>query len=348
MAWGGLLGFDHGIIQAPLGPDISGPALVAAVANAGAIGVLRAPDQDEPEVLRGMVKRTRELTDRSFGVGIILDFPHEKMLEAVIQERVAVLMVYWGEFGSHLVDKMHQAGVKVVHQVGSVAEAKDAALAGVDAIIVQGVEAGGHVRGKEGLIALLPKVVDAVWKYKIPVIAAGGIVDARGYVAALALGAKGVCLGTRFLATLESNAHPIYKKMVLAASAGDTELNNIFGRKRWPNAPQRVIKTPFFLEWRDKLGPDESEQGQVTIGETIVHGKKEEVKRFSGKVPNSSATGKIEEMAMYAGEGVGLIDEILPAASVVRGLVEGAQNIIRYHLQVPWDDNANKPHAYMA
>ncbi|KAJ8775121.1 hypothetical protein K2173_020125 [Erythroxylum novogranatense] len=325
MGWRGILGFEYGIVQAPLGPDISGPELVAAVANAGGLGLLRAPDWESPPYLRELIRKTQSLTDKPFGVGVVLAFPHEENVKAILEEKVAVLQVYWGDCTKEFVHKAHQAGVKVVPQVGSVEGARNAIESGVDAIIVQGREAGGHVIGQEGLIALLPRVVDLVGDQNIPVIAAGGIVDARGYVAALALGAQGVCLGTRFLATKESYAHPTYKRKVVELDK--TEYTNVFGRARWPNAPQRALTTPFFNDWKS-LPPHENELNQPIIGRSIINGQEKEIRRFGGTVPNATATGDIESMAMYAGQGVGLIKEIVPAAEVVKGLVEGAKQLI--------------------
>ncbi|KAJ0743946.1 putative enoyl-[acyl-carrier-protein] reductase (NADH) [Helianthus annuus] len=329
MGWRGILGFEYGIIQAPLGPDISGPELVAAVANAGAIGILRAPDWECPDYLRELIRKTKALTDKPFGVGIVLAFPHKENLKCVLEEKVALLQLYWGQVTKDVVVEAHRAGVKVVPQIGSIEEAKHAADAGVDAIIVQGHEAGGHVIGQEALTALVPRVVDLVGSKGIPVIAAGGIVDERGYVAALALGAQGVCLGTRFLATEESYAHPEYKKKLVEMS--ETEYTNVYGRARWPGAPQRVLKTHFFLEWRN-LPNHENEANQPVIGRSTIHGMEKEIRRFAGTVPNKTTTGDIENMVMYAGEGVGLIDEILPAAQVVKRLVEGAQTLIQQRL----------------
>ncbi|KAJ7551531.1 hypothetical protein O6H91_06G018800 [Diphasiastrum complanatum] len=324
---------EHGVVQAPLGPDISGPRLVAAVANAGALGFLRAPDQDNPDIVRHLVKETRELTTKPFGVAVVLEFPHEENVRAALDEQVAVLHVAWGEYPRELVEDAHKAGVKVIHQVGSVLEAKKAAAAGVDGIVVQGIEAGGHVMGQTSLMSLLPSVIDAIQGSNIPVIACGGIADARGYVAALALGARGICLGTRFLATFESYAHPLYKSKIVEASESDTEYTNLFGRARWP-APQRVLKSPFFMEWRDKLPANETEKtpGQPVIGKTTSFGQ-EDVPRFSGKVPNMTTVGQVENMAMYAGCGVGQIKQIISAQDVVQGLVEGARKIIQEQLQ---------------
>lgn len=325
MGWRGILGFEYGIVQAPLGPDISGPELVAAVANAGGLGLLRAPDWEAPDYLKELIRKTRTLTDKPFGVGVVLAFPHKENIRAILDEKVAVLQLYWGECTSDIVLEAHKAGVKVVPQVGSYEEAKKAADVGVDAIIVQGREAGGHVIGQDALISLLPRVVELVQGRDIPIIAAGGIVDERGYVASLALGAKGIAMGTRFLATDESYAHPIYKQKLIEFD--ETEYTNIFGRARWPGAPHRVLRTPFFMDWRT-LPSDENETNQPIIGHSTVHGMEKEIHRFAGTVPNPTTTGDIESMAMYAGQGIGLIKEILPAGEVIERIVEGAKRLI--------------------
>ncbi|KAL6213795.1 hypothetical protein ACLB2K_013235 [Fragaria x ananassa] len=145
MGWRGILGFEYGIVQAPLGPDISGPELVAAVANAGGLAFLRSPDWESPDYLRELISKTRSLTDKPFGVAVVLAFPHEKNINVILEEKVAVLQVYWGDCSVELVMKAHRSGVKIVPQVGSLEEAKKAISAGIDAIIVQGCEAGGHV-----------------------------------------------------------------------------------------------------------------------------------------------------------------------------------------------------------
>ncbi|KAK8564189.1 hypothetical protein V6N12_036319 [Hibiscus sabdariffa] len=182
--------------------------------------------------MKELIRKTRELTDKPFGVGVLLPFPHKENIKAILEEKVAVLQVFWGDCSREFVLEAHNAGVKVVPQVGSVEEVKKVIDAGVDAIILQGYEAGGHVIGQDGLISLLPRVVDVIGDRDIPVIAAGGIVDARGYVAALALGAKGICMGTRFVATQESNAHPAYKQKLIEYD--QTKYTDLFGRAVWP------------------------------------------------------------------------------------------------------------------
>ncbi|GMJ03459.1 hypothetical protein like AT5G64250 [Hibiscus trionum] len=325
MGWKGILGFDYGIVLAPMGHDIAGPELVAAVANAGGLGLLHAPEWESPELMKELIRKTRELTDKPFGVGVLLPFPHKENIRAILEEKVAVLQVFWGECSKELVLEAHSAGVKVVPQVGSVEDVKKAIDAGVDAIILQGYEAGGHVIGQDGLISLLPRVVDMIGDRDIPVIAAGGIVDARGYVAALALGAKGICMGTRFLATQESNAHPAYKQKLIEYD--QTKYTDLFGRAIWPGAPMRVLLTPFVRDW-NSLPAHENETNQPIIGQSVIYGVETEVRRFSVTLPNPATTGEIENMALYASQSVGLIKEIPPAGEVVKMLVEGARRLI--------------------
>ncbi|GLT94380.1 hypothetical protein SLE2022_121230 [Rubroshorea leprosula] len=317
---------NSGEVQAPLGPDISGPELVAAVANAGGLGLLRAPDWESPDYLRELIQKTRSLTDKPFGIGVVLAFPHEENMKAILEEKVAVSQLYWRECSKELVMEAHNAGIKVIPQVGSIEDARKAINAGVDAIIVQGREAGGHVIGQDGLISLVPRAVDLVGNRDILIIAAGGIIDARGYVAALALGAKGVCLGTRFLATQESYAHPMYKRKLVELDK--TEYTDVFGRARWPGAQQRALQTPVLSD-RKSLPAHENEVNQPIIGRSTIHGVEKEIGRFAGTIPNVTTTGDIESMAMYAGQGVGLIKEILPAGEVVRRLVEDSQILIK-------------------
>src|SRR5437773_5486635 len=155
-----------------------------------------------------------------------------------------------------------------MHQVGSVAAARRAAAAGVDVIVAQGVEAGGHVEGKVGTMVLVPRVVDAVAPR--PVAAAGGIADGRGIVAALALGAQAAVLGTRFLASAECRAHPYYKQKLLSASEADTVRTTLFGFG-WPNAPHRALRTPFVEEWIGNEARGQESRGRRTGDRSYRH-----------------------------------------------------------------------------
>src|SRR5271166_4619499 len=209
-------GVDAPIVVAPMGPDLTGVELVAAVCRAGGFGILQA-QLCAPAQLREEIRRLRTLTNKPFGVNFVLHFPHKDGVRVCIEERVAALSLFWGD-PTPFIEPAHLAGVSVVVQVSSVGDAVRAARAGADVIIAQGSEAGGHCSGSVSTMALVPRVVDAV----APgiVLAAGGISDARGLVAALAFGAAGVVMGTRFLATPEANAHALYKEKLVAASEG--------------------------------------------------------------------------------------------------------------------------------
>lgn len=323
-----LLGIDVPIVCAPMGPSITGPELAAAVSNAGGLGVISF-GADPPDLLRQQIRRLRDLTDKPFGVNFILHFPIEAQVAVCLEERVPVLSFFWGD-PTPYVDRAHAAGAKVVDQVGSVEAAQRSARAGVDAIIAQGVEAGGHIAGTVTTLALVPRVVDAV--APTPVIAAGGIVDARGLVAALALGAEGVVLGTRLLATPEAAAHPIYKQKVLEATEEETVRTTLFGGG-WPNAPHRVLRTPFVEQWlSQEARGSEQRPDEPVIGETSFGGQRIPVQRFMGLPATAEATGDIESMALLAGQGVGLVHEIKPAAEIVQELVEGARRVITQRL----------------
>jgi nitronate monooxygenase len=220
-----LLGLEVPILCAPMGPSITSPELAAAVSNAGGLGLVSF-GADPPDLLRQEIRRLRDLTDKPFGVNFILHFPVEDSVAVCLDERVPVVSFFWGDPAPY-VERAHAAGCKVLDQVGSVEAAQGASRAGVDAIIAQGFEAGGHVAGRVTTLALVPRVVDAI--APTPVIAAGGIADARGLVAALALGAEGVVLGTRLLATPEAYAHPVYKYKVLEATEEETVHTTLFG-----------------------------------------------------------------------------------------------------------------------
>jgi enoyl-[acyl-carrier protein] reductase II len=313
------------IVVAPMGPDLTGPELVAAVANAGGFGILQA-QLCPPPILRDQIKYLRTLTDKPFGVNFVLHFPHRAGVQVCIDEQVTALSFFWGD-PSEFVPAAHAAGIAVLHQIGSVEAAVRAQQAGVDVIIAQGVEAGGHVAGEVSTMVLLPRIMDAV--APTLVLAAGGIADERGLAAALCLGADGVVMGTRFLATPEANAHPMYKARLVAATEENTVRTILFGHG-WPHAPHRTLKTPFVMEWVDRESEtQDARSDEPIIGHTVTGGAEMPIQRFASMPPNIHATGDIESMSLLAGESVGPIDEIRPAAEILRETVNGAERLIR-------------------
>ncbi len=196
---------------------------------------------------------------------------------------------------------------------------------------VQGTEAGGHNRSTATVLALVPAVVDAI--APVPVIAAGGIADGRGVVAALALGADAVWVGTRLVASLEANAHDEYKRRIVEAETADTVCTTIFGPE-WPHQPMRVIRNRVVNEWITReqeviYSPEPTE----LIGQTILAGKPVPLPTFSSLPPTPDATGDLEEMALIAGESAGIVKEIKPAGEIVQGMMAEARQIIEHRLK---------------
>src|SRR5215510_7590811 len=238
------LGIDYPLFSVGMGGGMAGPELVAAVSNAGACGVLGMGALPAPSI-RQQIHHVRTLTNKPFGVNLLLPLLQEGQIEVCLDEQIPLLSLFWGD-PTPYVEAAHRRGTKVLIQVGSVAEAKAAAAAGVDAIIAQGVEAGGHVRGTTALSILVPAVIEAV--KPVPVIAAGGIANGKGLVAALCLGAQAVSMGTRFLASEEAVASRAYKARVVQSTAEDTVYTGLFD-VGWPAAPHRVLRNKAVAEW---------------------------------------------------------------------------------------------------
>lgn len=225
-----MLNIELPIIQAPIAMATC-PALVAAVSNAGGLGMLSVTWHDL-EDLRDALRQTHKLTDRPFGVNLILEWPQQERLQICLEEGVAVVSFFWGD-PSPFVAMVHDAGSLVMQTVGSAAEARRVREVGVDILVAQGWEAGGHVWGQVATLPLVPCVVDAV--APAPVVAAGGIADGRGLAAVLALGAAGAWMGARFLASQEAYVHSVYKQKVLQAAETDTVYSCLYD-DGWPDA----------------------------------------------------------------------------------------------------------------
>ncbi len=230
-----LLGIELPIIQAPIG-SASSPELAAAVSNSGGLGMLSVTWRS-PSEIRSLLQETRSLTKNPFGINLVLDADVHDKLNICLDEGVKIVSLFWGAPNSYI-QTSHEAGAVVLHSVGSVSEARDAASAGADIIVAQGWEAGGHVRGTIGSLVLVPTVVDAV--APTPVVAAGGIGDGRGIAAAFVLGAAGVWLGTRFVTSEESLAHHVYKRRLVIADVEDTVYSELFDIG-WEHAPHRYF-----------------------------------------------------------------------------------------------------------
>jgi len=331
------LGIEYPIFSVGMGA-LAGPDLVAAVSNAGGFGVLGLSAM-QPEQIAARVARARELTKRPFGANFIIDevgwatsdedraFVRSEVV-AAIAERVAVVVLFWGDAAPY-VELARGTGVKVFIQVGSVEEAKAAAAAGVDAVIAQGVEAGGHVKGKTSIWDLLPAAVEAI--NPLPVLAAGGIGNGAGLARALQMGAQGVSLGTRFVASDEAWTHPAYKQRIVDSTAADTVYSELYD-VGWTDAPHRTLRNKTYAEWEEAGRPPSGSRPRegTSIGKrTMSTGEVEEWPRYAIGSPPPDFDGDIEYTPLWAGESCSVVNEIKPAADIVRDLVRDAEVALR-------------------
>jgi len=302
-----LLGIRHPIIQRGMAWAAT-PELAAAVSNAGGLGVIGAGTAP-PDVVRRMLRRTRELTDRPFGANVPLFAPGaESTLEVFVEEHVAVVTTGGGNPGPYL-ERLQRAGIRVIPVVASVALARRVARQGVDAIIAEGMESGGHI-GDVGTLPLVPQVVDAV---DLPVIAAGGIADGRGLAAALSLGAVGIQMGTRFICTQECQAHPNYKSKILEAHDRASMVTGaIIGH------PVRSLRTPFVRRFQELERAGASEQDLVVFG--------------SGSLRSAVQDGDADHGSFMAGQAAGMIGDIPPVRELIERIVAEAETALRHAL----------------
>lgn len=310
------LGLSKPIFQAPIG-GIASPELAASVSQAGGVGHL-ACTWRTPQQLGALFDRMSSLTARPYGANFVLDFPIEERLAVALAHKVPIVSFFWGD-AARYVERVKTSGALAVQVVGSIAAARVAAQAGFDLVVAQGREAGGHVCGELGTMALLPQVVDAV--APLPVLAAGGIADRRGVAAALALGAAGVWVGTRFLAAEEANIHTTYRESVLASTGDDSVYSAVFDIG-WPNAPLHSLRNSTVACWEQAGRPN----APARPGEGEIIAKRADgsaVQRYHFGSPTRDVTGDAEAMALYAGEAVGLVRSTQPAASIVQELASG-------------------------
>jgi NAD(P)H-dependent flavin oxidoreductase YrpB (nitropropane dioxygenase family) len=302
--------------------SLANPELAAAVANAGGQGMVSWNGMP-PAVLADELDEARRQTHGVIGVNFLvpdLDEDREFICQGVevAATRANVIDFFWADPDASLVDRAHAGGALVSWQVGSRAEAVAAADAGCDFIIAQGIEAGGHVRGQVGLQALLDQILQAV---DVPVLAAGGIGSGRALAAMLAAGADGVRMGTRFVAAEEAGAHPTYVNALIAAEAEDTVYTEVFSFG-WPDAPHRCL--------RSAVEAATAFEGDI-LGErfSAYNQMREPVHRFQSLGVTEDTTGEIEAMSLWAGESVGGVKRLQPAADIVTEVVVEAEKLLR-------------------
>lgn len=317
------LGLETPLINAGMA-FVAGPALAAAVSNAGGLGML-GTGMAPPEGLRQMIRATRALTTRPFGVDLIGTFTEEGHIDVLVEEKVAVAVFFWDLPTRAATVRLRQAGIRFWMQVGRMAEAADAVAHGAEALIVQGSEAGGHNRSEAPLAQLLPRMRKT--HPKVPMIAAGGIFDGASMAAALCLGAEAVWCGTRFLASSEADAHTAYKQAVVDAGAGGTEITRVFGPE-WPGQEMRALvnKAVVTARGREAAALAES-QGQV-IGSVELGGATLPVPRYSAILPTPEFKADLEWACLTAGECAADIHSVEPAGDIVRRMTTDASQIL--------------------
>jgi NAD(P)H-dependent flavin oxidoreductase YrpB (nitropropane dioxygenase family) len=307
-----LLQIDHPIALGGMG-SVYAPELVAAVSGAGGLGAMGCHYLTAEQV-RAATAAIRAQTNRPFGLNFLLFDVNEDAFAAALALQPSVIAFAWPRPEQDLkpyVQRAHAAGCKVTFMAGGVPEARKAAQAGADVIIAQGTEGGGHV-GWQTTMTLVPVVVDAV--APIPVLAAGGIADGRGLAAALALGADGVLLGTRFLASQESSLHPNFKQAILESDGHDTllsEIPDIAAGLVWPGAMSRSRRNRFIERWMGR--------------EWALRQNRAEAR---AQLQAARKDGDVNEAVLSMGQDAGLIHDVLPAAEIVSRIAEQAERIL--------------------
>jgi len=299
-----LLGIDYPILQGGMAWAATAE-LAAAVSEAGGLGIIGAGNMPADQ-LEEQIKKARLLTNRPFGVNVMLLSPYiDDVIDVVVRNKVPVVTTGAGNPGKYL-DALKAIGAKVIPVVANVALARRLERLGVDALIAEGHEAGGHV-GETTTLALVPQVVDAV---SIPVIAAGGIADARGMAAAFALGAEGVQMGTRFVCAAECVVHENYKKAIIEAGDRDTVVTG-----RITGHPVRCL--------RNRL----TKQMLAMEAEGC---KPEDIEKLGvGRLRRAVVEGDVDEGSVMAGQSSGLVREIQPAAEIIKELIGNFPKVIQ-------------------
>ncbi len=307
-----LLGIEHPIVLGGMATGTSAP-VVAAVSNAGGFGTLGAANLSPTQVAE-QIAAIRASTKKPFGVNFLLFEIKEEGFAAALEARPPLIAFAWARPEQELgpwFSRVHDMGSKVMYMAGEVPEAVRGAEAGADFVVAQGTEGGGHV-GWMASMPLVPMVVSAV--APLPVLAAGGIADGRGLAAALALGAEGVLLGTRFLATEESPLHPNLKEAIVRSDGHDTvltEIPDIASGRVWPGAMARAARNGFIRKWAGRewdLRRRSREAGEEAMA--------------------ARQAGDVENASLLYGQDAGLIDAVEPAGDVIRRMVEDAEAII--------------------
>lgn len=305
-----VLSTTHPVAQAPMGGGTNA-AIVAAVSEAGGLGMFAA-SWTEPSELPAVIADIRSRTGKPFAVNFVLGQARPEQIEIAIAERVPVLSLFRGTDPREIVSRAHAAGLVTTHQVTTVDEARVSIAAGVDVLIAQGREAGGHM-GPHPLWTVLPQIVAIAGD--IPVLASGGLVDGRDLAAALAMGASGVHMGTRFLASVEAPISNEFKARIVAAKDGGTVASKMWDMlwgQEWPGMMVRSLRNDLTLRWAGRENELAASLGPARADFLAAQ-----------------ASGDHSRINLLAGEGSSRIDSILPAAEIVRSIVAEAETALR-------------------
>jgi len=323
------LGCEVPVLLAGMG-GVARAELAAAVANAGGFAMLGMV-RESPDLIESEVLAYRALSDRPFAVNVIPSATDPALLDRQLSRcldlGVRAFTFFW-DVMPEVAARVKREGCLLLHQVGTIEAARQAEAAGADVIITQGIEAGGHVHGRTGAFALAEAVLAEA---KVPVVISGGIGSGRGLAAALALGAQGVQCGTVFLATQEAWAHDYHKRRLVEAASDDTVLTDVFVLN-WPRgAAVRVIGNSVTEAMDGRLmGHDPA----LLPRDVIAYDSGQPLLRFSTDSPMRHTTGSLEEMALYAGQGVGLVHDVIPAGERLQRIVgEAVDCLARLRVQ---------------
>jgi NAD(P)H-dependent flavin oxidoreductase YrpB (nitropropane dioxygenase family) len=309
------------------------PQLAAAVSSAGGIGAIGAGLLPEP-VVRDIIGAMQASNCGLYNFNFLTNFDHDAQVRVCAEMKVPIVSFHWGHPSAALIKVLKDAGCEIWEQVGSIEHAKMSLGNGVDVIIAQGHEAGGHnfqgVNGTspQGTFSLVPTMRDALGDDVI-LLASGGIADGRGVAASIQLGADGVWVGTRLVATEEAAVHPEHKRRILAATGADTVYSGVFGPDQPAFNPMRLLKNNVVKEWNHRLDEVPKDTStQPVIGSTMMGGQAMELRKFSVLLPTPDTKGDWEEMPFLAGQSVGLVNDVLPAKQVVERMMNEAVAIL--------------------
>ena len=308
-----LLGIEHPVALGGMGGGFTRPGMVAAVSEAGGIGALSCSGLS-PEQIHDAAAAMRSHTNKPYALNFLLFLTDDECFAAALEEKPAAIALAWPRREQDLksfIDRSHDAGCKVTLMAGTVADAERGVEAGADVIIAQGTEGGGHV-GWMASMVLTPMIVDAV--APVPVLSAGGIADGRGLAAALALGADGALLGTRFIASDEAPIHDNFKQAIVDSDGHDTvltEITDLAAGVIWPGAMSRAKRNRFVERWIGREWDLRRHQAQAFA-----------------RLQSARTDGDIDEALLSYGQDAGLIHDILPAGEIVRRIAEEAEAIL--------------------